>query len=410
MKNPNRLRWLAAAMLALAALTVGAENRPVVIGNSRFTFITDNLVRMEYAWDQKFLDDSTYFAVVRRAADVAVSVAREGRTYVLTTPAMRIEYDDDGLPFGQNNLRVSFEMDGRRRTWCMTDEQSGNLKGAVTTVDAVGAPIPRQDGLLSRDGWFFINDTGTDVYRNGWLAPRDRDHVQDLYLFAYGRDYKAALRSLKAVSGPVPMTRRYVHGAWYCRWWPYTADDYRDLVRGYHEHGFPLDIVVFDMDWHRKDAAVGLGHAFTRGWTGYSWNRELIPDPGALLRELRAQDIYVTLNDHPHDGIRPRVLHRGQRQPQKPPQTALLRQLRAETLPRSALLQPGQHSEPRGPLHGGRSLAPAARRGRRTGLAARHDAPAHPSGHQTGQHHDCRQRRLHDYRLRRQHTPQVYAP
>lgn len=305
MKNPNRLRWLAAAMLALAALTVRAENRPVVIGNSRFTFITDNLVRMEYAWDQKFLDDSTYFAVVRHAADVAVSVAREGRTYVLTTPAMRIEYDDDGLPFGQNNLRVSFEMDGRRRTWCMTDEQSGNLKGAVTTVDAVGAPIPRQDGLLSRDGWFLINDTGTDVYRNGWLAPRDRDHVQDLYLFVYGRDYKAALRSLKAVSGPVPMTRRYVHGAWYCRWWPYTADDYRDLVRGYHEHGFPLDIVVFDMDWHRKDAAVGLSHAFTRGWTGYSWNRELIPDPGALLRELRAQDIYVTLNDHPHDGIRP---------------------------------------------------------------------------------------------------------
>lgn len=64
------------------------------------------------------------------------------------------------------------------------------------------------------------------------------------------------------------MTRKYVHGSWYCRWWPYTAGDYRELVREYHEHGFPLDIMVFDMDWHRKDAKVGLGHAFTRGWTG----------------------------------------------------------------------------------------------------------------------------------------------
>ena len=158
---------------------------------------------------------------------------------------------------------------------------------------------------MSRDGWYLINDTGKDVYKNGWLSVRDRDHVQDLYLFVYGNDYKSALRSLKAISGAVPMTRKYVHGSWYCRWWQYTADDYRDLVKGYHEHDFPLDIMVFDMDWHRKDGKIGTGHAFTRGWTGYSWNRKLIPDPGALIREFHDQQIYVTINEHPHDGIRP---------------------------------------------------------------------------------------------------------
>lgn len=298
-------RLLAACVLACAALAGRADSRPVVIGNSRFTFITDHLVRMEYAQHQKFLDDSTLFAVDRSPREVDYSVARRGRTYVLSTPAMRIEYDDDGLPFGQNNLRVFFQAGGKERRWCLTDQQSGNLGGPVTTVDAVAGPLPLPEGLLSRDGWYLINDTGADVWRNGWLAPRDRDHVQDLYLFVYGEDYKAALRALKAVSGPVPMTRKYVHGSWYCRWWPYTAGDYRELAREYHEHGFPLDIMVFDMDWHRKDAKVGLGHAFTRGWTGYSWNRELIPDPAGLVGELRRQGIYVTLNDHPHDGIRP---------------------------------------------------------------------------------------------------------
>lgn len=296
---------LLTGLFVLSGMLTRAENNPVVIGNSRFTFITENLVRMEYANHRKFLDDSTLFAVNRQPGNVDVKVERKSGKYILSTSMMAIEFENDGFPFGQNNVRVSFEMNGKRKNWCMTDEQQSNLKGAVTTLDAVGAPIPLQEGLLSRDGWYLINDTGKDIYKNGWLSIRDRDHVQDLYLFVYGNDYKSALRSLKAISGAVPMTRKYVHGSWYCRWWQYTADDYRELVKGYHEHDFPLDIMVFDMDWHRKDGKVGTGHAFTRGWTGYSWNRGLIPDPGALIREFHDQQIYVTINEHPHDGLRP---------------------------------------------------------------------------------------------------------
>lgn len=296
---------LLTGLFVLSGMLARAENNPVVIGNSRFTFITENLVRMEYANHQKFLDDSTLFAVNRQPGNVDVKVERKSGKYILSTSMMSIEFENDGFPFGQNNVRVSFEMNGKRKNWCMTDEQQGNLKGAVTTLDAVGAPIPLQEGLLSRDGWYLINDTGKDIYKNGWLSIRDRDHVQDLYLFVYGNDYKSALRSLKAISGAVPMTRKYVHGSWYCRWWQYTADDYRELVKGYHEHDFPLDIMVFDMDWHRKDGKIGTGHAFTRGWTGYSWNRELIPDPEALIREFHDRQIYVTINEHPHDGLRP---------------------------------------------------------------------------------------------------------
>ena len=49
--------------------------------------------------------------------------------------------------------------------------------------------------------------------------------------------------------------------------------------------------MVLDMDWHRE------------GWTGWSWNRELIPDPENLFADLHKQGLEVTLNLHPADGV-----------------------------------------------------------------------------------------------------------
>lgn len=293
-------------ILSLFFSGVKAQNNPVVIGNSRFTFITPGLVRLEYAIDGKFLDDPTLFAYNRQTDYQDVKTEKkEGNRYTITTPKMRLEFTHDGFPFGQTNLRVYFKQGEQDKSWYMASEQERNLRGPVTTLDAVGGPIELQEGLLSRDGWYVIHDTGKEILKNDWIENRPREHVQDVYLFIYGNDYKSALKSLQVVSGSVPMTRKYVHGAWYCRWWNYTDDDYRDIVKGYREHDFPMDILVFDMGWHtQKEAKVGTGHAGTRGWTGYSWNRELIKDPAGLIRELKNDGIQVVLNEHPHDGIR----------------------------------------------------------------------------------------------------------
>ena len=58
------------------------------------------------------------------------------------------------------------------------------------------------------------------------------------------------------------------------------------------------------MEWHTKDARYGFGHAGQLGWTGYTWNEKLIPQPQAFIEELRKDGIFVVLNDHPHDGVR----------------------------------------------------------------------------------------------------------
>lgn len=300
------VRMFFLVVLIASFLEVQAQMNPVVIGNSRFTFITPELVRLEYALDGKFLDDPTLFAYNRKIDYQDVKVEqKEGNRYTITTPAMRLEFTNDGFPFGQTNLRVYFKQGDKEKWWYIASEQRGNLGGAVTTLDGIGGPVDLQEGLLSRDGWYVINDTGKEILKNGWVENRHREHVQDIYLFVYGNDYKAALKSLKAISGPAPMTRKYVHGAWYCRWWNYTDDDYREIVKEYKEHDFPMDILVFDMGWHtQKEAKVGTGHAGMKGWTGYSWNRELIKDPAGLIGELKNDGIYVVLNEHPHDGLR----------------------------------------------------------------------------------------------------------
>ena len=67
------------------------------------------------------------------------------------------------------------------------------------------------------------------------------------------------------------MTRKYIHGVWYCRYWDYTSEEFLSIIDGYEQNDFPLDNLVFDMGWHTYTARTGTGHAGSRSWTGYTW-------------------------------------------------------------------------------------------------------------------------------------------
>lgn len=82
-------------------------------------------------------------------------------------PVLRIEYYNDGFPFGQTNLFVYFRNGNapKETRWYIASRQSRNLLGPVTTLDDVDGPIDRQEGLLSCDGWYLINDTGKEILK-----------------------------------------------------------------------------------------------------------------------------------------------------------------------------------------------------------------------------------------------------
>ena len=63
--------------------------------------------------------------------------------------------------------------------------------------------------------------------------------------------------------------------------------------------GIPLSVAVLDMDWHLVDIDPRHGS----GWTGYTWNRDLFPDPPAFLAALHERGLATTLNVHPAEGV-----------------------------------------------------------------------------------------------------------
>ena len=63
---------------------------------------------------------------------------------------------------------------------------------------------------------------------------------------------------------------------------------------------FPLSVCIVDMDWHTTQTGNR-----SVGWTGYTWNRELFPDPEGLIGWLHGQGLRTALNLHPADGVHP---------------------------------------------------------------------------------------------------------
>jgi len=70
-------------------------------------------------------------------------------------------------------------------------------------------------------------------------------------------------------------------------------------VEDFEEHDLPLSVLVIDMDWHIVE------NDFHDGWTGYTWNKELFPDPKKLIEFCHEKGIKVTLNLHAHNGCAP---------------------------------------------------------------------------------------------------------
>ena len=281
----------------------------IVKGNARFTVMTEGAVRIEYAKDGVFEDAPTLFAL--RGAECDADVM-DGEVLTVKTEKLTLYYR--GGEFSHDTLHADIHTGGKLCRWHYGDRNKENLGGTLHTLDGVSGFIDVPDGLLARDGWQVIDDSKSPVLSDGWVKNRSENHLFDIYLFAYGANFKGAFSDYFAVSGKAALPRKNFFGSWYSRWWPYSVDEFLKIADEYEENGFPLDILVFDMDWHYQDWGrvagepeylYGYGHAGQNlGWTGYTWNRRLISDPEKLINSLSERGVSVVLNDHPCDGVR----------------------------------------------------------------------------------------------------------
>ncbi|HEX6559947.1 MAG TPA: TIM-barrel domain-containing protein, partial [Longimicrobiales bacterium] len=305
---------LLAVLLSLAAQSGDpvADPRAVVTdGAVRFTILTPQLIRMEWSVDRIFEDRASLVFINRRLPVPKYSARRSGGWQIIETAALTLRYKLNSGRFSSNNLQVRLKAPAA--TWRPGTRDTANLLGTTRTLDGAKGPVPLEPGLLSRAGWVVVDDTQRPLFDDSpwpWVTPRDTAGHQDLYFFGYGHDYRKALHDFTRVAGPIPMPPRFAFGAWWSRYWAYTDEEFKQLVRDFDRNDVPLDVLVVDMDWHNTFELRWEGQPKDQagqplGWTGYTWDKAYFPDPEGFLEWVRRQGLRRTLNLHPASGIQP---------------------------------------------------------------------------------------------------------
>jgi len=305
----------------------------VTVGNARFTVLSPQLIRMEWAADGKFEDHASFVFLNRHlpVPKFTSSTSHTGtdRSVSIKTELLDLTYspsaDSDGK-FTADNLHIDFTLNGHKTSWHPGMQDTGNLMGTTRTLDgALGNKTrePIDPGLISRDGWVLVDDSSRPLFDSAdfsfaqgekspwpWVLQRPAGDRLDWYFFGYGHNYRQALSDFVKIAGRIPLPPRFGFGAWWSRYWAYSDQEFEDLVRGFRENDVPLDVLVIDMDWHltfhqnwfTKEMDQS-GHQL--GWSGYTWNKLLFPDADAFLQKIHSQGLKTTLNLHPASGVQP---------------------------------------------------------------------------------------------------------
>lgn len=285
----------------------------------RIGLITESLVRLEWSDSGEFEDRATLMAVDRAflpSGAVDYTTGERDGMLVVETPALRLTYDRK--PFSKEGLTIVVKgvPDSQFNTWHYGDDPKGNLGGTARTLDEADGAIPLGQGVISRDGWAVLDDSASNVFVTadadgnlpdgvvayGGIGVAPRDHREtDIYFFGYGRRYREAVHDFQKLSGPAPLLPRYALGNWWSRYYRYSEEEYLDLMDRFKREGIPFTTSVIDMDWHLVD---DVDPKYGSGWTGYTWNPKLFPDPKRFLDGLHERGLRTTVNIHPRDGIR----------------------------------------------------------------------------------------------------------
>ncbi len=278
-----------------------ANPKAVIRGEGyRITVLTDRLLRLEYEEDGRFCDTATQMALCRDFPVPAFTVDETERGLTVETEALRLSYDKRPFSYGGLTaaLKGAYTLYGSGWHY---GEPNRTFGGTARTLDEANGAIPLEEGLTSWQGYAVLDDSRSmGMDGEGSLTPA-RPYGIDLYLFAYGWDFKGCIRDFLRLSGPAPTLPRFALGNWWSRFYPYTQESYRELMEKFSAEGIPLSVSVLDMNWHVTEIDPKYG----TGWTGYTWDRCKFPAPETLLAWLHEHGLHVTLNDHPADGVRP---------------------------------------------------------------------------------------------------------
>ncbi|MBQ8162400.1 MAG: DUF5110 domain-containing protein [Clostridia bacterium] len=271
----------------------------IITGSTyRFTFLTSRLVRLEEQAEGHFEDRPTTFARCRTFPDVDVKVSHRDGHLEADTEHLHLVLSAPAFSSASLTIQVRGSLTAYQSLW-RYGEEAEPLGGTARTLDGADGEIEVSGSVLSRQGFAVLPDGSSMVLtEDGRFEAREHPET-DLYFFGYGHDWEGCMRDFYRLSGEVPMLPRYALGNWWSRYHEYSESSYLELMERFQAANIPLSVAVLDMDWHLVE------NPFHSGWTGYTWNRELFPDPEGFLRKLHDMGLRVTVNLHPAGGVAP---------------------------------------------------------------------------------------------------------
>lgn len=268
----------------------------------RITVLTSQLLRLECSADGVFEDRPTLMAVNRDFPVVPFDTTVDNGTLEIHTQHLSLYYDMQEFTSGGLSIKVRSKTAGIYSTWHYGDALNENLGGTARTLDQADGAVELDPGIQSRcQGFSVIDDSLTAVIEeNGTVVPR-KSIGKDLYFFGYGLQYQDCLNDYMHLTGKNPLIPRWALGNWWSRFYKYTQEEYLNLMDRFANEEIPLSVAVIDMDWHVTEVDPADG----KGWTGYTWNKNLFPNHPQLLAQLHKRNLKVSLNEHPAEGIQP---------------------------------------------------------------------------------------------------------
>ena len=267
-----------------------SESQIVVIDNVRITYLTSRLIRVEKG---VFTDLASFSIWFRNFKAGEFSVKKENGDIIVETSDI-IFTVKNGKPYS-----ATFKDSGKTEVF----SAQKNLKGTRRTLDETFGKVKLDEGLITENGAYLFNDSKSMLLNENGNFVKREGNGSDFYAFAYGKNYRETIRAFYQISSQVPLVPRFALGVWWSRYHAYTQKEYLDLMKKFRDDSIPLTVATVDMDWHwvhgiKEQFGVDYG-----GWTGYSWNTELFPDYKEFLKKLKEDNLHITLNLHPADGV-----------------------------------------------------------------------------------------------------------
>lgn len=267
--------------------------------NFKITFISSRLFRIQR---KAYTEEITQVIINReKYNEFKLSYRKSKNNHIFTTNDIKVKVDNDG-----NVLYILFLSNNKK----IKDFHSFNLKGTARTLDGINGSLALSNGIISKNGVAILDDSKSLILKNNKLIKRKK--CNDLYYFCFENNYQEALNQFYHLTGKVPLIPRYALGNWWSRYHAYSDEEYLNLINQFKKHNIPINVSVIDMDWHYVDIIKDFydenistsNLQYYDGWTGYTWNKNLFKDYKSFLKTLKNENLKVTLNLHPAQGVR----------------------------------------------------------------------------------------------------------